>query len=329
MSPPISEETVVRRIPVPSASGESQPPRSSLLERLRENRSLLRRTGVGALVVLAATLAAWGALGPTDAAEEVSYSDLLRRMSAGEVASITVVPGREIRGEWTAAHPVSAADAEAGFVVAYPLASIEGLAERAEAAGVEITLQAPSRRSPYRDALGLIVQLGILGLVGYFLFQHHRGQQGSELGETARSTTTFDDVAGTQGAAEELRELVEFLKHPEAFAAVGARIPKGALLVGPPGTGKTLLARAVAGEAGVPFFSISGSEFTGFIVGLGAHRLRSLFKRARRRGGVIFIDEIDALGGKRGRNQSHNEDDRTLNQLLVEMDGFTPSDGVV
>jgi cell division protease FtsH len=99
--------------------------------------------------------------------------------------------------------------------------------------------------------------------------------------------------------------------------------------VGPPGTGKTLLARAVAGEAGVPFFSISGSEVTGFIVGLGAHRMKSLFKKARKNGGVIFIDEIDVLGGKRGRNQSHNEDDRTLNQLLVEMDGFSPSDGVV
>jgi cell division protease FtsH len=101
------------------------------------------------------------------------------------------------------------------------------------------------------------------------------------------------------------------------------------MLYGPPGTGKTLMARAVAGEAGVPFWSISGSEVTGFIVGLGVMRIKSLFKKARKRGGVIFIDEIDALGGRRGRNQSHNEDDRTLNQLLVELDGFSPSDGVV
>jgi cell division protease FtsH len=140
---------------------------------------------------------------------------------------------------------------------------------------------------------------------------------------------TFADVGGTQGAAEELREMVDFLRAPERFAALGARIPKGALLVGPPGTGKTLLARAVAGEAGVPFFSLSGSEVTGFLVGMGAHRLKTLFRRARKRGGVIFIDEIDALGGKRGRNRSHNEDDRTLNQLLVEMDGFDPLAGVV
>jgi cell division protease FtsH len=123
--------------------------------------------------------------------------------------------------------------------------------------------------------------------------------------------------------------MVEFLRRPDAFRALGARIPKGALLVGPPGTGKTLLARAVAGEAGVPFFSISGSEVTGFLVGMGAHRIKTLFKKARKKGGVIFIDEIDALGGKRGRNRSHNEDDRTLNQLLVEMDGFDPLSGVV
>ncbi|HEX6644453.1 MAG TPA: AAA family ATPase, partial [Gemmatimonadales bacterium] len=116
---------------------------------------------------------------------------------------------------------------------------------------------------------------------------------------------------------------------PERFQRVGARTPKGVMLYGPPGTGKTLMARAVAGEAGVPFWSISGSEVTGFIVGLGVMRVKSLFKKARKRGGVIFIDEIDALGGRRGRNQSHNEDDRTLNQLLVELDGFSPTDGVV
>jgi cell division protease FtsH len=106
-------------------------------------------------------------------------------------------------------------------------------------------------------------------------------------------------------------------------------VPKGVLLVGPPGTGKTLLARAVAGEAGVPFFQLSGSEVTGFVVGLGAQRIRGLFARARKKGGVIFIDELDSLGGTRGRNRSHNEDDRTLNQLLVEMDGFSPTAGVV
>jgi cell division protease FtsH len=151
-----------------------------------------------------------------------------------------------------------------------------------------------------------------------------------DVGDTAsNSDTTFEDVAGTHGAAEELREVVDFLSAPARFRALGARVPKGVLLVGPPGTGKTLLARAVAGEAGVPFYFLSGSEVTGFVVGLGAHRIRALFKKARKHGGVIFIDELDALGGVRGKNRSHNEDDRTLNQLLVEMDGFSPTAGVV
>ena len=284
------------------------------------------------LVALVVGLVAWGSATRPEPLEELAYTEFLRRMSAGEVEAITVVPGREIRGEWAAGEAATAkADAaSADFSVAYPVASIEGITERAEEAGVRVTLQAPSRRNPARDFLTILLQVGIVGAIAYFLFQHHRGgSHGSDLGEAGKSSTTFDDVAGTQGAAEELRELVEFLKRPASFEAVGARIPKGALLVGPPGTGKTLLARAVAGEANVPFFSISGSEVTGFIVGLGAHRLRSLFKKARKKGGVIFIDEIDALGGKRGRNQSHNEDDRTLNQLLVEMDGFAPSDGVV
>ena len=329
MSPPVVEDSVVAR-PLPSSSSGKGASRPSLLwERIREQRPLLWKAGLALAAVAGVALAAWLLLARPAPPEELTYSGLLRRMDAGEVSAITVVPGREIRGEWSAAHPASGPEAGEGFVVDYPLTSIEELAPRAEAAGVEVSLEAAARRQSYRDWMGLLLQLGILGLIGYFLFQQQRGQHGGDLGEKSGSTTTVADVAGTQGAAEELRERVEFLRRPQAFAAVGARIPKGALLVGPPGTGKTLLARAVAGEADVPFFSISGSEVTGFIVGLGAHRVRALFKKARRKGGVIFIDEIDALGGKRGRNQSHNEDDRTLNQLLVEMDGFAPSDGVV
>jgi len=213
--------------------------------------------------------------------------------------------------------------------VAYPVREVDALAQRAHDRGVALTLEAPQGTSPVRSAMTMAFQLLLLVGVGYLLFRQFRGGAGEEIGTGGKSDTTFDDVAGTQGAAEELREMVEFLKHPDSFAALGARIPKGALLVGPPGTGKTLLARAVAGEAGVPFFSISGSEVTGFLVGMGAHRVKTLFRKARKKGGVIFIDEIDALGGKRGRNRSHNEDDRTLNQLLVEMDGFNPLDGVV
>ena len=145
--------------------------------------------------------------------------------------------------------------------------------------------------------------------------------------------TTFDDVAGVDEAKAELQEIVEFLKDPEGYGALGARMPKGVLLVGPPGTGKTLIARAVAGEAGVPFFSISGSEFVEMFVGVGAARVRDLFEQARAKApAIIFVDELDALGRARGAMQGvggHDEREQTLNQLLTELDGFDPSSGLV
>ena len=143
---------------------------------------------------------------------------------------------------------------------------------------------------------------------------------------------TFDDVAGADEEKEELEEIVEFLKNPSAFNALGARIPKGVLLVGPPGTGKTLLAKAVAGEAGVPFFSISGSDFVEMYVGVGASRVRDLFDQAKKNSpSIIFIDEIDAVGRHRGAGMGggHDEREQTLNQLLVEMDGFGENQGVI
>jgi cell division protease FtsH len=214
------------------------------------------------------------------------------------------------------------------FFVHFPNYRSDTLLERADRAGVEIEFsQAPGRSAG--DLVGLLVQVLFIGLIGYLIFMQTRGGGSNGIGQTATSTTTFADVAGLDGAVEELREVADFLKRKDAFERVGARPVKGALLAGPPGTGKTLLARAVAGEAGLPFYSISGSEVTGFLVGLGAMRIRGLFKKARKTGGVIFIDEIDALGGTRGRNQSHNEDDRTLNQLLVEMDGFSGRDNIV
>ncbi|MCR5653685.1 MAG: AAA family ATPase, partial [Ruminococcus sp.] len=144
--------------------------------------------------------------------------------------------------------------------------------------------------------------------------------------------TTFDDVAGADEEKEELEEIVEFLKTPEKFNTLGARIPKGVLLVGPPGTGKTLLARAVAGEAGVPFFSISGSDFVEMFVGVGASRVRDLFDQAKKNSPcIVFIDEIDAVGRQRGAGLGggHDEREQTLNQLLVEMDGFGANEGVI
>ena len=149
--------------------------------------------------------------------------------------------------------------------------------------------------------------------------------------EVENETASFDDVAGVDEALEELNEVVDFLKNPDRYASLGARIPKGVLLVGPPGTGKTLLARAVAGEAGVPFFQLSGSDFVEMFVGVGAARVRDLFKKARDNTPcIIFIDELDALGKARGSGAiAHEEREQTLNQLLVEMDGFDPASGVI
>src|ERR687887_415888 len=147
-----------------------------------------------------------------------------------------------------------------------------------------------------------------------------------------KPTITFADVAGVEEAKQELQEVVEFLKYPEKFSALGARIPKGVLLVGPPGTGKTLLSRAVAGEAGVPFFSISGSEFVEMFVGVGASRVRDLFDQAKRNAPcIVFVDEIDAVGRQRGAGLggSHDEREQTLNQILVEMDGFDSNTNVI
>merc|ERR1711907_12963 len=151
-------------------------------------------------------------------------------------------------------------------------------------------------------------------------------------GQGKSTNVTFDNVAGLQEAKEEVREIVDFLKNPKKYTALGAKIPKGALLVGPPGTGKTLLAKAVAGEAKVPFFSISGSDFVEMFVGVGASRVRDLFKKAKKYSPcIIFIDEIDAVGRHRGAGLGggHDEREQTLNQLLVEMDGFELNDGVI
>ncbi len=181
-------------------------------------------------------------------------------------------------------------------------------------------------------------------LIGAFFFFMMRQAQGTNnqamsFGKSrarmflgSKTVVTFADVAGVEEAKQELTEVVEFLKYPEKFNALGARIPRGVLLVGPPGTGKTLLARAVAGEAGVPFFSISGSEFVEMFVGVGASRVRDLFEQAKRNSPcIVFVDEIDAVGRQRGAGLggSHDEREQTLNQILVEMDGFDTNTNVI
>src|SRR3954463_15210999 len=157
------------------------------------------------------------------------------------------------------------------------------------------------------------------------------GRSKAKVYTTEKPKTTFADVAGYSGVKEEITEVVDFLKNAGKFKEIGARIPKGVLMVGPPGTGKTLLARAVAGEAGVPFISVTGSSFVEMFVGVGAARVRDLFADARKRApSIVFIDEIDAIGQRRGGQlMSNDERDQTLNQMLAEMDGFDPATGVV
>jgi len=215
------------------------------------------------------------------------------------------------------------------------------LADRLSKYGVPFTRAYES--TFLRDLLSWLVPALVFFGVWYFLVRRMAGQQGMggfmSIGKSRAKVyvekatgVTFDDVAGVDEAKAELQEIVQFLKNPEHYGRLGARIPKGVLLVGPPGTGKTLLARAVAGEAGVPFFSISGAEFVEMFVGVGAARVRDLFEQARQRApAIIFIDELDALGRARGTFGlgGHDEKEQTLNQLLAELDGFDPSTGLV
>ena len=206
------------------------------------------------------------------------------------------------------------------------------------AAAPPIDVKPASRWGSWLGALGFL--LPVLFLIGIFVFMMRQsqgsnnqamsfGKSRARLFSSNKPSVTFADVAGVDEAKEELVEVVEFLKYPDKFQALGARIPRGVLLVGPPGTGKTLLSRAVAGEAGVPFFSISGSEFVEMFVGVGASRVRDLFEQAKRNAPcIVFVDEIDAVGRQRGAGLggSHDEREQTLNQILVEMDGFDSSD---
>ena len=206
---------------------------------------------------------------------------------------------------------------------------------------ISIQINPPSPWVGILSALGYIVPFILFGVLLFFIFRQAQsgnnaamsfGKSRARMFSGDRPTVTFEDVAGVEEAKEELREVVEFLREPQKFIALGARIPKGVLLVGPPGTGKTLIAKAVSGEAGVPFFSISGSEFVEMFVGVGASRVRDLFDQAKRHSPcIVFVDEIDAVGRQRGAGLggSHDEREQTLNQLLVEMDGFDTDTNVI
>ncbi len=212
----------------------------------------------------------------------------------------------------------------------------------ARAQGADVTVAASNQNAWYGALLTTVLPLVILVAVFIFIMQQTQGG-GNRVMQFGRSRArlhsddpkkrvTFDDVAGVEEVKEELAEIVDFLKHPKRYLALGARIPKGVLLYGEPGTGKTLVARAVAGEAGVPFFSISGSDFVEMFVGVGASRVRDLFEQAKKNSPcIVFIDEIDAVGRQRGAGYGggHDEREQTLNQLLVEMDGFSTNEGII
>jgi cell division protease FtsH len=266
----------------------------------------------------------------TDSREPLSYGEFMDRLRAEQVDEGTYdntnqrITGTLADGtEFTTTAPASPPDSD-----------VDAMA----AAGIEFDTP---EANPWLAWLPFLLMIGVF--VGVFLLMQRRAQ--SQMGgimsigrsraktySSERPGTTFDDVAGYAGVKQDVTEVVDFLKHPEKFAEIGARIPKGVLLVGPPGTGKTLIARAVAGEAGVPFLSVTGSDFMEMFVGVGASRVRDLFQTARKMGrAIIFVDEIDSIGRKRGAGLGggHDEREQTLNQMLSEMDGFEVSTGIV
>jgi cell division protease FtsH len=282
---------------------------------------------VGVLVVLSVSAAAYFRSPAEPPPDSVAFSQLLQHVQADRVRTLTaegdtLVFELEDGGRFATTAP-------AGYVAANPT-FVAQLADR----GVEFRVEKnePSRAGSYGAvALGLL----FFGFAGLALFRVITGRvptlEKARTIDPQQVTVTFKDVAGVDEAKDEVAEIVEFLREPSKFAAIGGRIPRGILLVGPPGTGKTLLARSMAGEAGVPFISASGSDFVEMYAGVGASRVRKLFKEARRHPAcIIFIDELDAVGRNRGGNSlSHEEREQTLNQLLVEMDGFAQTDSII
>jgi cell division protease FtsH len=259
---------------------------------------------------------------------QVPFSELLRDVDRGAVAEV-VVSGDTLDVKLTDGR-LERTTAPPNYVTASP--TFMAALQRSH---VRVDIRTVPEQTAYSYG-ALAVGLAFIGLLGFTLYRVTTGriptlESKSREADPEASTITFDDVAGVDEAKEEVKEIVDFLREPGRFAAIGGRIPKGILLVGPPGTGKTLLARSIAGEAKVPFLFTSGSDFVEMYAGVGAARIRKLFKDARRHAAcIIFIDELDAVGRSRGGNSlSHEEREQTLNQLLVEMDGFAPNQGIV
>ena len=281
------------------------------------------------LVIAALATAVDSFMGQSSTKSELSYTGFIQQVQQKKIDKITITNNHDIVGTM-----------KNGTEFKTYAPTDDSLIPTLNNNGVEITAKPADSPSWWMTLLTSIVPMVILIAVWFFIMQQSQGGGGKMMnfGKSRAKMmddavkVNFQDVAGQEEAKEELEEIVEFLKNPDKFTKMGAKIPKGVLLAGPPGTGKTLLAKAVAGEAGVPFFTISGSEFVEMFVGVGASRVRDLFQQAKKNAPcIIFIDEIDAVGRQRGAGLGggHDEREQTLNQLLVEMDGFDASEGII
>ena len=282
------------------------------------------------LIIAIAVFAIDSLAGQNTNKAEMSYTGFVQQVQQKKVESVTITNDHGIKGKLK-----NGTD----FVSYAP--SDDTLIKTLTDNGVEITAAPPEQPSWWVSLLGSAIPIIILVVVFFFIMQQTQGGGGrvmnfgksrAKMMGDGNVKVKFSDVAGAEEAKQELTEVVEFLKDPGKFTSIGATIPKGVLLAGPPGTGKTLLAKAVAGEAGVPFFTISGSDFVEMFVGVGASRVRDLFGQAKKNAPcIIFIDEIDAVGRQRGAGLGggHDEREQTLNQLLVEMDGFSANEGII
>ncbi|MBW7886278.1 MAG: ATP-dependent metallopeptidase FtsH/Yme1/Tma family protein [Caldilineaceae bacterium] len=302
------------------------------------NANWSRNAFVYLLIIVAAAALFINIYQPGDAPDQISLTQLAKAIEKGAVDTV-IVRDDEVRVTLTENDTTVISRRERNVPLTQTLIGLGVKPE--ELTEVDIKYEAPGNAGSWLTLLINLLPLLFVGGLFFILFRQTQGSNNQALsfGKSRarlftgdKPTVKFDDVAGADEAKEELKEVVEFLKEPQKFAALGARIPKGVLLVGPPGTGKTLMAKAVSGEAGVPFFSISGSEFVEMFVGVGASRVRDLFEQAKRNSPcIIFIDEIDAVGRYRGTGLggSHDEREQTLNQILVEMDGFGTDTNVI
>lgn len=292
------------------------------------------RTSVFWAIIIFFALVIAGLLMPQNKLKDVPFSEVVSRANSGEIKTINIQGNELLITPDGQDKPTEKSYKEGGSSI-YE----QGLKQDAE---VTVKVDPPSETgSTLWNLASLLLPILLIGGLFFFMFRQAQGQSNQAMGfgkskaklyGSDKEKVVFDDIAGNNEAKEDLVEVVDFLKHPKKFRDVGARIPKGVLLVGPPGTGKTMLARAVAGEAEVPFFSISGSEFVEMFVGVGASRVRDLFEKAKKNSPcIIFIDEIDAVGRRRGSGMGggHDEREQTLNQILVEMDGFDARTNVI